>query len=64
MNSVFGASLDASVETSHVNAVIVSGAVSLSEQHPDRTPDGERESLDLVNLMLIHTSDVLLKVGV
>ena len=64
MNSVFGASLDASVETSHVNAVIVSGAVPLSDQHPDRTPDGERKSIDLVNLMLIHTSDIFLNVGV
>ena len=64
MNSVFGASLDASVEASHVNAVIVSGAVPLSDQHPDRAPDGERKSFDLVNLKLIHTSDIFLKVGV
>ena len=64
MNSVFGASLDASVEASHINTAAVSGAVSLSDQHPDRTPDGERKSIDLVNLKLIHTSDILLKVGV
>ena len=64
MNWVFRTSLDASVEASHVSTAVVSGAVPLSDQHPDRTPDGERKSLDLVNLILIHTSDVLLKVGI